>query len=287
MVPRDKPHDRRVLIWSPTSLAFGNEVDYDEEGFGRLWDLALAYVRFDMFNPTNSPPVKRQNLGDEFAYSISNTSEYWLQPAGSSAPRTPSRDMSQEEGMVPISEYPRTDVALEGRHLPIGDSSHTGEFMTTAGAQLTFPEAEISNPHWPEVEKTRSKTSQTEHLPVPRPGAGGSSSNGDMTNLDNPGKHADLIKALLKAGNGQVGVWVDFEAVRKLVGNNTTVKALGFPSYTSMVKEAHDQNVIERRSNGNDSYSIRLLPTSSAQKPRNTPLNSRVSLNHLTFAPHC
>jgi hypothetical protein len=58
MVPRDKPHDRRVLIWSPNSLAFRNEAEYDEEGFGRSWDLALAYVRFDVFNPTNSPPVK-------------------------------------------------------------------------------------------------------------------------------------------------------------------------------------------------------------------------------------
>jgi hypothetical protein len=115
----------------------------------------------------------------------------------------------------------------------------------------------------PDVESSRGNNHPAQNAPLSPSLAGGSSSNGDGANVDNSRKYPDLIKALLKAGNGQVGVWVDFEAARKLVGSNTIVKALDFPSYTSMVKEAHNHKIIERRRNQNDSYSIRLQPSSS------------------------
>jgi hypothetical protein len=270
-VPRDRPHDKRMIIWSPNSLEFGNEADSEEEGFGRSWDRTVAYVKFEDFNRTVSSLASKHHVGDESSQSISTMAGEGSQPAEPSTPHS-SLWESQEDGMVPLVESLRTDVILDKGTLPTRESSGTRETANSTQSKMVT-RREIRNVQVLEAERSRGND-HLQDAPLARSFAGGSSSNGDEANVDNSGKYLDLIKALLKAGNGQVGVWVDFEAARKLVGNNATVKALGFPSYTSMVKEAHDHHVIERRWNQNGTY-IRLLPPSSVLNVR---LDPKVSL---------
>jgi hypothetical protein len=54
--------------------------------------------------------------------------------------------------------------------------------------------------------------------------------------------------------------WVNFEDLRKIVGDKDTLKGLGWNTYTTFVNKAREQKLIELRTQGKKAKSLRILP---------------------------
>jgi len=59
---------------------------------------------------------------------------------------------------------------------------------------------------------------------------------------------------------GEDDGWVNFEDLRKIVGDKDKLKRLGWNTYTSFVNKAQDQKLLELRRAGKKAKSVRLLP---------------------------
>jgi hypothetical protein len=69
-----------------------------------------------------------------------------------------------------------------------------------------------------------------------------------------------LLSAVLVLRSTEEDGWVNFEDLRKIVGNKEALKSLGWHTYTSFVNKARDQKLLELRIKGKKAKSVRLLP---------------------------
>jgi len=263
----NKNGDRQVMIWSPTSLAFGNEDDREAEGFGKTWDDTPAYINSKAFNHTSFSRERGQSAGVEYTPSIFTKSEQPLAPTEYSTPHSSPRNLSEEVGIAPSAEHLRTQFILDTLSLSEQEWPCSKDLATVSSTQSKgMGEGKVyrgSN-----VNGMGNDLYAAEALPTPSSVNPGTGPTFDWTDGEYSTEYPDLVNAIIKASSGVLDNWVEFEVVRALVGNNKTVKSLGFPSYTSMITEACKKKVLERKQVGNDSYLIRLLPPPSSLKPR-------------------
>ena len=69
-----------------------------------------------------------------------------------------------------------------------------------------------------------------------------------------------LLSGILTLRSSEDDGWVNFEDLRKVVGDRDTLKRLGWNTYTSFVHKAQEQKLLELRRIGKKAKSVRLLP---------------------------
>lgn len=75
-----------------------------------------------------------------------------------------------------------------------------------------------------------------------------------------------LISGVLTLSGRKVDVWVDFEDLRKIVGDKKTLQSLGWGTFTSYVKTSHEQKILELRYKAGALKSVKLLPLTAREK---------------------
>lgn len=84
--------------------------------------------------------------------------------------------------------------------------------------------------------------------------------------------------------NGQkTDVWVEFEELRKAMGNNEQIKLLGWGTYTAMVRAAQEQKVVESKKKPGKVQSLRLLPYPVRKKYVESTAPSKLVLETCPF----
>ena len=74
-----------------------------------------------------------------------------------------------------------------------------------------------------------------------------------------------LVSGVLTLSFRKVDVWVDFEELRKIVGDKKTLQTLGWSTFTSYVKASHEQKILELRYRAGAIKSIKLLPLAARE----------------------
>ena len=75
-----------------------------------------------------------------------------------------------------------------------------------------------------------------------------------------------LVSGVLTLSDYKPGVWVDFEELRKLVGDKKTLQSLGWGTYTSYVKMSQEQKVLELKKNAGGFKAVKLMPLAVREK---------------------
>ena len=76
---------------------------------------------------------------------------------------------------------------------------------------------------------------------------------------DFPQKFHPLVSAVLAESGGCSNVWVDFEAVRRHLGNNEAIRQLGWMTYTQYVQNACAAGHLQMKIAENNSKRIKLV----------------------------
>jgi hypothetical protein len=74
------------------------------------------------------------------------------------------------------------------------------------------------------------------------------------------------VTAILKLSARKTDIWVDFEELRKIVGDKKTLQTLGWGTFTSYVKTSHEQKILELRYKAGAIKSVKLLPITAREK---------------------
>jgi hypothetical protein len=77
-----------------------------------------------------------------------------------------------------------------------------------------------------------------------------------------PSKYRPLVKAILQLSNNRAKSRVGFEAVQKIIGNNSQVKAInsGFTTFAGMTRQAAQDKIVEQGNIQSNNRWLALLP---------------------------
>ncbi|KAG8765910.1 hypothetical protein FRC15_006699, partial [Serendipita sp. 397] len=106
---------------------------------------------------------------------------------------------------------------------------------------------------------------------------------------DYPTEFQPLMRIVISMSEGSLRPLLNYLEVRQLIGNNNAIKAMGWPSFTQLVKAACDRGYIKQITLGSDTF-ISLVPQpmygqASEQRPPTISSSNGTMNNGNPFIP--